>query len=117
MNIKWKGIVISESLEEPSLLNEFDVYKARISRRDELIDDNGTRGRWHQYWVYATGKQIEALPNQIKNGWYAHFWKGQKLLAVFQKKQFELHAKDKSTWKEVVDYGTMENPLESLKNN
>jgi hypothetical protein len=82
MNSKWKGIVISESLEEPSLLNEFDVYKARISRRDELIDDNGT-----------------------KRGWYGHFWKGQKLLAVFQKKKFEFQAKDKSTWKEVVEYG------------
>ncbi len=115
MNGKWKGIIISESLEEPSMLNEFDVYKARISKRDELIDDEGTRGRWHIYWVYATDKQIETLSNQIKKGWYAHFWKDQKLLAAFRNKKFEFRAKDKSTWREAVEYGKcLEIPEEQL---
>ncbi len=105
INGKWKGVIISESLEEPTLLNEFEVYKARISKRDELIDDQRNRGRWHLYWVYATDNQIEALSHQIKKGWYAHFWKGQKLLATFRSKKFEFHLRDKSTWKEAIEYG------------
>jgi hypothetical protein len=105
MDSKWKGVIISESLEEPSLLNEFDVCKARISKQDELINDDGTRGRWHLYWVYATEKQIDSLSDQIKKGWYAHFWKGEKLIAVFRGKKFDLQANDKSTWKETVEYG------------
>ncbi len=105
MGGKWKGVIISESLEELSLLNEFDVYKVRISKQEELIDEQGNMGRWHLYWVHATDKQIEAVSLEIKKGWYAHFWKGQKLLAVFQKKKFKIQAKDKSTWKETVEYG------------
>ena len=105
MNDKWKGVIISESLGEPSLLNEFDVYKARISKREELVDDRGNKGRWHFYWVYATDEQIEAISHQIKRGWYAHFWKGQKLLAVFLSKKFEFRAKDRATWKDAIEYG------------
>jgi len=37
----WKGIIIAEGLEEPSVINEFDVYKARISKQDEFIDGPG----------------------------------------------------------------------------
>ncbi len=105
MTGKWKGVIISESLEEPSLLNEFDVYKARISKRDQPIDDQGHNGRWHLYWLHTTDKQIEALSSQIKDGWYAHFWKDQRLVAVFHDKKFEFNSGDKSTWKEAVEYG------------
>ena len=105
MRGKWKAGIISESLEEPSILNEYDVYQARISKREELIDEHGSKGRWHLYWVDATDKQTEALSREIKKGWYAHFWNGQTLLAVFQRKGFEFHAEDKSTWKEAIEYG------------
>jgi hypothetical protein len=69
LSIKWKGIIIAEGLEEPSVINEFDVYKARISKQDELIDDRGNRERWHVYWIRATDKQVETLTSRIRNGW------------------------------------------------
>jgi len=59
----------------------------------------------HLYWVSATDKQIETLTSQIRSGWYAHFWKGRKLLVVFRGKKFALESRDKSTWKEAVEYG------------
>jgi len=105
LSTMWKGIIIAEGLEEPSVINEFDVYKARISKQDEFIDGQGNRERWHLYWVRATDKQVETLTSRIRNGWYAHFWKGRKLLVVFRGKKFGLQAKDKSTWKEAVEYG------------
>ena len=106
MTGRWKGVIISEGLEEPSLLNGFDVYRARISKRDQPIDDRGHKERWHLYWVRATDKQIEALSSQIKDGWYAHFWKDKKkLVAVFRGKKFEFKSRDKSTWNEAVEYG------------
>ena len=105
MTGRWKGVIISESLEEPSLLNGFDVYKACISKRDQPIDDRGHSGRWHMYWVRSTDKKIEALSSQITDRWYAHFWKGQRLVAVFRGKKFEFKSRDKLTWKEAVEYG------------
>ena len=105
MSGEWKGVIISESLVEPSLINEFDVYKVRISKRDELVDEKGGKGRWHLYWVRATDRQIKSVSRQIKRGWYAHFWKSQELIAVFRRKKFEFVAKDKSTWKKAIEYG------------
>lgn len=105
MRSKWKGVIISESLEEPSLLDEFDVYRVRISKEEELIDEDGNKGRWHLYWVHATNEQIEALSREIKKGWYAHFWNGEKLIPVFHGRKFAFHAKDRSTCKETIDYG------------
>lgn len=105
MHGKWKGIIISESLEEPSLLNEFDVYRARISSRDKLIDDDGTRGRWHQYWVHATDKQIDPSPNPNQKRVVCSFLERSKTSSSFPKEKFEFQAKDKSTWKEIVDCG------------
>lgn len=101
----WKGIIISEGLREPSIINEFDVYKAQISKQDEPIDDAGNTGRWHFYWVSATDEQINSLTNQIKKGWYTHFWNKQKILAVFSGRQFEFKASDKQTWKDAIEYG------------
>src|SRR6266704_2190264 len=105
LSTTWKGIIIAEGLEEPSVINEFDVYRARISKQDELIDDQGNKERWHLYWVRATDKQVETLTSRIRNGWYAHFWKGRKRLVVVRGKKGGLQAKEKSTWKEAVEYG------------
>lgn len=41
----WKGIIISEGLDEPSLINDFQVYKAQISPEDRDIDYEGDKGR------------------------------------------------------------------------
>ncbi len=55
--------------------------------------------------VHATDKQIGALSSQVKRGWYAHFWKDQRLVVVFRGEKFEFKSRDKSTWKEAVEYG------------
>jgi len=96
------------------LLNDFAVYKARISKRDELIDDQGNKGRWHLYWVYATDNQIETLSGQIKKGWYAHFWSGQKLLAVSLVRSSSFEPKTSQRGGKLPN---TENVSKSLKNN
>jgi hypothetical protein len=101
---KWRGVIIAESLREPSLINEFEVYKARISK-GELDLGEGSRGRWHSYWVYATDEQVEKLTGQVKQGWYAHFWKGTKIKAVYAGKRFDFASNDRSTWRSAIEYG------------
>lgn len=104
MTRSWKGVVISEGLEEPSLINTFDVFDARISR-DERDIGEGLKSRWHLYWVRAEYFQIERLKRTIKRGWYAHFWKDKTTVVIFRGKKFELVSNDRSTWKAAVDYG------------
>lgn len=102
---KWKGIIISESLKEPSIINKFHVYKVKVSKNEHDIDKYGNKGRWHLYWVYATKKQIEDLKRCIKQKWYVHFWQKNKIIAVFYGKSFEFLTDKKQTWKSVLKYG------------
>jgi len=100
----WKGVIISESLKEPSLINRFEVFRARISKKD-LDLGGGEQGRWHLYYVHATDSQINALLRLVKPGWYCHFWRDDDLVVVFHRKKFSMLTTDKSTWKDAVAYG------------
>ena len=104
MRNKWQGVLISESLIEPSRINSFEVFKAAISRRD-LGLGGGKKGRWHLYHVYATDSQVAKLMRQIKPGWYAHFWRGKALTVVFLGRRFLMDTDNKSTWRKAVEYG------------
>jgi hypothetical protein len=103
----WKGIVISESLKEPSFINEFKVYKVEISKEEENIINENRKARWHLYWVKAKSKQIKQLAQeQLKQGWYTHFWNNKReILVIFSGKKFKINFDNKETWKEAVEYG------------
>jgi len=94
------GTVVEESLKDNRFINKLDVKSVRISDSEEPED------RWHLYKVNITETQIQELANQLKpEKWYAHFWDGQDILAVFSGKTFKFSRTDKSTWKLAIEYG------------
>jgi hypothetical protein len=101
---KWKGVIVAEGLLEPSLINGFEVFRARISKTELDVGD-GKTSRWHIYHVYATETQICEMSTQIRPGWYAHFWKGDSLQVIFRDRKFRVQIHDKSTWKPPIEYG------------
>lgn len=101
----WKGVVIAEGLSDPTIINKFSVYKARITKDGIPIDYEGNLGRWHIYYVQCSLEQINTLQPYILHGWYAHFWNEDKLIVVYNDKQFELAKNDKTTWKEAIEHG------------
>jgi len=103
-NDRWRGVIVSESLKEPSQIDDFEVFRAKISKKDLDLGE-GKQGRWHLYYVHATDSQIGGLLRRVKPGWYCHFWRGNRLLVVFPGKRFEMLVNDKSTWKDAVEYG------------
>jgi hypothetical protein len=92
----YKGIVIEESLENIRLINQLEVIKVEISKEEPV---------WHMYTVNVSMKDIEKLSRAIKQGWYMHFWKGRIVIAIFKNKKFEFDYDNKSTWKNVINYG------------
>ncbi len=38
-------------------------------------------------------------------GWYAHFFVQDKLIVVYNDKQFELVKNDRKTWKDAIEHG------------
>jgi hypothetical protein len=100
-----KGVVIAESLQDPTVLNQFSVYRAFITGDGLQIDDQGTRGRWHLYWVIVSDDQIDAVQRGLRAGWYAHFWQADRLLVVFPEARFEMSRTDQATWQAAIAYG------------
>ena len=92
---QFKGIVVEESLDSPLLVNKLHVVKVEVSLNP----------MWHTYTVNISRDEIHQLSKHLKPKWYAHFWKGNEVLAIFKDKFFEFKHDDKSTWKEAVEYG------------
>jgi hypothetical protein len=60
---------------------------------------------WHFYAVEVSEEEIERLSHSIKDGWYAHFWNGNKVIVAFKDRIFRFDHDKKETWKPAVDYG------------
>ncbi len=102
---KWKGDIIAEGLRDPTVINNFSVYEATISEDNMPIDYEGNLGRWYGYGVRCSREEIDNLQPYILPGWYAHFWHQNKIIVVYNDKQFELMKNDTSTWKEAIEHG------------
>ena len=105
MRKDWKGGIIAEGLSDPTIINKFSIIGASISKDDLPIDYKGNVGRWHGYDVRCTRKEIDALQRHILPGWYAHFWKGNRIIVVFNDSQFKLIKNDMNTWREAIEHG------------
>ncbi len=77
---EYKGIIIEESLEDIRMINELEIIKVEISKEEPV---------WHLYTVNVSLEDIERLSENIKQGWYMHFWKRRDIIAIFKSKKFE----------------------------
>jgi len=54
----WKGVIIAEGLNNPTLINKFLIYRATITEDGMAIDYRGNVGRWHIYYVKCSRKEL-----------------------------------------------------------
>ena len=101
----WRGVLIAEGLSDPTIVNNLPVSQAKISSEELPIDEAGTPGRWHLYWVDVDDAQIELVQEQLKAGWYARFWTGNRILVVYDDQRFEVAGDDPSTWLPAIQHG------------
>jgi hypothetical protein len=99
IKMDYRGIIIGESLEDNKILDKLRVIKT------EITDEPKPEDRWRLYHVNISEKEIDKLMKIIKQGWYAHFWLGSSIIAIFRNKKFQFDYNNKSTWKPAVDYG------------
>src|SRR3989442_3275429 len=114
MTGQWKDVIISESLEEPSLLNGFDVYGTRISKRDQSIDDRGHKERWHLYWCTQQTSKSELSQAKSREVGTLTFGKTKGSWQFFAAKS---SSSSPGTSRPGKRLSNMASPLESLKNN
>ena len=102
---EWKGVVIAESLRDPTAINGFPVYRAYISHDVMELGAGRPPGRWHLYWIQASQQEIAAIRGGLLHGWYAHFWNERQTIVVYDDAVFEMDRFDRSTWKAASEHG------------
>ena len=112
----WKGVVIAESLGNPTIINRYPVERALISKPFEWVPYKGAKpfsGRWHLYRVCCAENDLEVFQQHIQPGWFAHFWSGDTLMVIFNDKRFAAKLNDRATWAAAIAHGRKHNIPES----
>lgn len=90
----YKGKVILESLEDKNLVNKMQILDTEVT------------GAWTIHTILISKSDIENLASYIKQGpWYAYFWHGNEVLAVFRDKIFKFLHNQQGSWRETIGYG------------
>lgn len=88
----YKGTIVQESLTDDRVLNDFEVVSFKVTKQDN------PENRWHLFTVLASEENIKKLSKYFKpEKWYAHFWKGDDIIAIFPNEVFRFKYSDKST--------------------
>ncbi len=102
----FDGCVISESLRDHTLINRLRVWQAWISPHQMLSADDGSMSLWHIYWISCDPAEIDCIQRELKPWrWYAHFWRGSRMIVIYSDARFEMDRTDRSTWRPAIDHG------------
>jgi hypothetical protein len=81
----YKGAIVKESLEDVSVLDDFKIMYT------EVTDDIDT--------LLKLSKVIKPTK------WYAHFWSGREVIAVFRDNVFRFNFDVKKSWEPAIAHG------------
>ncbi len=103
---EYHGILVDVSQKDKTIFRKLNI----LSQKKD--------GSWVLYKVGISpkqiNKQIKQLQNNMVDGFYFHFYRENKLIVVFKKRIFKVKT-DKSTWKDLIEYGKSLNiPEEQL---
>jgi len=98
----YKGFVLSESLNCPVVLNDYDTIYVKV----EEHHDSSYPDFWHLFKLKVNQdtitEAVESICNQLKTGWYAHFWNERVLFICLPKKIFKIE-RDSMNYKNEID--------------
>lgn len=105
----FKGFILSESLNNPLILNSLQKEYVKIEKHSEA--NNKYPLYWHLFKVSVQDNDIKQtadnIAKDIKPDWYAHFWNGHEVYICFTNKVFVIpHEKhwSSSQYQEVIEY-------------
>lgn len=106
----YYGIVIEQSLKNPSILKEFGIVAQK------------QMGSWNFLLVSASENTLENQLKKLQDNmipinedcWYNHFFMNDTMIVVYQDAVFKTTT-NQSDWKEVIQYGIKHGvPIEQL---
>ncbi|OGZ11917.1 MAG: hypothetical protein A2942_02005 [Candidatus Lloydbacteria bacterium RIFCSPLOWO2_01_FULL_50_20] len=92
----YKGFVLSESLKDPTVLNNFEKIYVKVENHPEY---EGEPKIWHDFKLKVDNKDIVSTANlfaeQMKDTWYGHFWNNLEVYVVLPAKVFKIPREQK----------------------
>ncbi len=86
----FKGFILSESLRDPTVLNNYKYTYVQIQKHPESQE----YPFWHLFKIEIIDEDItmvaDLIAKEIKHNWYAHFWNGEVVYIVFSEKIFTI---------------------------
>ena len=114
MVVRFKGLVIAEGLDDPTIVKQLVVYRAAIGPAGDGVQGTGSDRR-HFYWISGTEADVALVQAHTLPGWCAHFWDARQIVVVFHDRSFVLDKLDRATWQEAVAHGVAQGiPAEQL---
>lgn len=97
----FKGFVLSESLKDPLILNDYKKIYVTVEHHPE----SNEFPFWHLFKIEVEGKDIEQVAKRFskelkERGWYAHFWNDNIVYICFPNKIFKIRREEKWSSKE-----------------
>ncbi len=93
----FKGFVLSESLKDPTILNEFKIMKVIV---ESHLEYGGEPKIWHDFKLKVETDKIlnvcNKIAKEIKRGWYAHFWNHDYIYVILPNKVFKIPRENKN---------------------
>lgn len=93
----YKGTIVENSLQDPSLLKSLN------------IDKTWQDGDWTLHDVLVDKETALTISKHLADGpWYIHFWEpgNDDVLVVFKERNFWIKHSEKSSWVDAIAYGT-----------
>ena len=105
---EYHGILVDVSQKDKSIFNNLKILGQKKTED----------GEWILYKVGVKPEKIDETIKQLQEnmveGFYFHFYKDEELIVVFKERIFKVKI-DKSTWKEMIEYGkSLKIPEEQL---
>ncbi len=112
MNTDYKGIIIEESLEDPSCLVGAKIIKSKTVPVTPKHKTPWVK-QWTMHTVVVPSNKAESVAEKIskaiddthESSWYADFKSDKKHYIIFRDKVFFIN-RNKNEYKKVMDYGT-----------
>lgn len=96
----YKGFVLSESLKNPLILNDFEKIYVKVEHHPEA--DASYPKIWHDFKLSIQDEDMdsvaETISKEIKETWYAHFWNNDTVYVILPNKIFKI-PKEPKRWK------------------
>jgi hypothetical protein len=100
MTSEYHGNLLDTEFKNPNFVYKFKIFAKRKSEKNP----------WTMHGVVVSADRIENVIQEVQKNllsdkpFYAHFYRDNELIIVFKKRVFRV-TPDKSTWKEIIEYG------------